>query len=358
VGVITEMTGPLLFKEVVDGAQAAAKAIDASGGIDGHPLKVISCDTQGVTDPTQGELCARNLVGNPSILAEIGDINAFGEQITTILNAAHVPAIAPIPFYPAQLTDPDSFPFEGPEPAAQGVVLADQGSKTICLAYYGVNTAGTVTLNNLALKSRGLQIIKSIPVPITATDMSPYVAAAAGKCDGVALGTPAEQTAAWLKTARQGNYPQKVSATAVGLNPAALSQLGSYGQGLYVASGLPFPSDTSIAGVARYNQEMNAYNPSAFKDEDSLNAWLGTWAFAQVAETIKGPLTRASVLSAWSNLTNFNVFGMLPNGFTTTKPAVSLPGFNRQFNPDIYEGEDKNGQLVAVSGYVPVFTSK
>jgi hypothetical protein len=61
-------------------------------------------------------------------------------------------------------------------------------------------------------------------------------------------------------------------------------------------------------------------------------------------------------MSAFGNLTNFNVFGMLPPGFTTKKD-FNFPGLSRLFNQETVEGVVKNGQLVQTSaGYVPVFS--
>jgi hypothetical protein len=63
-------------------------------------------------------------------------------------------------------------------------------------------------------------------------------------------------------------------------------------------------------------------------------------------------------MSAFSSLTNFNVFGLLPSGFSTTK-NFSFPGLGRLFNQYTVEGVVKNGQLVQTSaGYVPVFTKQ
>src|SRR5579864_943917 len=54
VEIITQLSGGAgaeLQPELVNGANAAASAVNASGGIQGHPLKVTVCDTQTATDP-------------------------------------------------------------------------------------------------------------------------------------------------------------------------------------------------------------------------------------------------------------------------------------------------------------------
>src|SRR5580704_13309918 len=55
-GVTTYNNPALSIPEVNDGAQAAAKAINAAGGIKGHPLQVTICDDN--FNPNQAQACA------------------------------------------------------------------------------------------------------------------------------------------------------------------------------------------------------------------------------------------------------------------------------------------------------------
>ena len=357
VTLVGEFTGVVMYPNLIAGAQAAADAVNASGGIDGRHFQVNTCNTQGVTTPAPSEACAHNVVSNKADLAVIGTgIDAFATQINTILNAAHVANVGDQPLSAAELSDPNSFPLVGSEGAAEGDVLADAGYKKIVLAYYGgEEAAAAIDLENAALKSRGLKLTGSIPVPPTATDYTPYVASAASKGNAVAMAVTATQFAAWLTAAKSGNYTQKLCLTNQAATAKLLKTLGSKANGVLVAAGLPPVTDTSLTGIRLFRTQIRKYEPSAQITEVTLDGWLSAWAFAQVARTIKGTLDRASVLSAWSHLTNFNVFDLLPPHFTTSKPA-SVPGMSRLFNSDIVEGVVKNGSVVATSGWVPVFT--
>ncbi len=357
VEVITELTSVDPAPEDVAGAQAAADSVNASGGINGHPLKVIDCDAGDGTNVQQGVNCAQSLVSNSSVVAEVGDFEADQDQVNTVLNDAHVPNIGPPPNGASVLSSPNSFPLAGSEGAAISIPLADAGAKTISIAYVNSpEVAGAVPLSKdiLAMSHPGTTLLGGIPVDITTTNLTPYVTKGAAG-EGVALALIPAQLSSWLTTAKSGNFSQKLSVSASSLLPSELKTLGSSANGVLVDSGLPIPT-SSGPGPVKFRSEMAQYTPTQAVDAISENAWLGTWAFAQVARTMSGSITRASVMSAFGNLTDFNVFGMLPAGFTTTK-EFDFPGLSRLFNQEIVEGMVKNGQLMQTStGYVPVFS--
>jgi branched-chain amino acid transport system substrate-binding protein len=359
VEVITELTSVDPAPEDVAAAQAAADAVNASGGINGHPLKVISCDAGDGTSVTQAVSCARGLVSNSSVMAEVGDFEVDQDQVNTVLNAAKVANIGPPPNGQSVLSSPNSFPLAGSEGAAIAIPLADAGAKKISVAYVNSPEAAAAlpfTKAVLAASRPGTTVLGGIPIDFSTTDLTPYVTKGAGG-DGVALAVIPAQLASWLTVAQSGNYRQKLAVSASALLPSELKALGSKADGVLVDSGLPIVT-SSLPGVVRFRREMATYSPGQALDAISMSGWLSTWAFAQVARTISGTVTRASVMSSFSNLTNFNVFGLLPSGFST-KSDFSFPGLSRLFNQDTVEGVVKNGELVQTSvGYVPVFSKQ
>lgn len=358
VEVITTLTSVTPGTEAYQAAQAAAAAVNASGGINGHPLEVKVCDAKGTDSPTAATTCARGIVSDAKVLAEVGDYEAFPEQVNTILNAAKIANIGASPTAQSVLTSKNSFPLSGSDGAGLSTVLADNGAKQIQVAYTNVAAAAAaVPFNQIVLQQgRGLKLMGGIPIEVSATDLTPQVTSAA-KGDGVALAVMPTQFAAWLNVAKSGNFSQKISTSASSLTASTLSALGTKADGVLVSAGLPMVT-SSLPGVARFRDEMAKYQPKAAIDQVSLNAWISTWAFAQVARTVKGDVTRASMLAALNNLTNFNVFGLLPDGYTTTK-EFSFPSLGRLFNHQIIEGVVKDGKLVQTSnGYVPIFTPK
>jgi branched-chain amino acid transport system substrate-binding protein len=353
--VITMMTSVNPSTEAYEGAKAAAAAVNADGGINGHPLQVKVCNAGAGQGVAPAVACARGLVSDSKVLAEVGDFQLYADQSNAILAAAKVPSIAPAPSSASVLSSKNTFPLSGSEGAALGVALADAGAKKIQVAYTNVpQAAAALSFAKLTLgQGRGMTIQGGIPVDLTATDLTPQVTEGA-KGDGVVLAMLPAQLSSWLTVEKSGGFTQKLAASAGALLPKELAALGGKADGVVVASGLPIVT-SSMPGVVRFRTEMAKYAPGQAVDGTSLNSWLGTWAFAQVARTMTGDLTRASVMSAFGNLTNFNVFGLLPTGFSTTK-EFALPGLNRLFNQMAIEGVIKGGQPVQTSaGYVPVF---
>lgn len=342
--VITELTSSTPAKEDYQGAEAAVAAINASGGINGRPLKVSVCDSQGLTSPAAATASTRGLVANKNVVAEVGDYQAFQQQENVILAAANVPNIGPAPVSASTLTSPNSFPLEGLEGAGLAPVLANTGVKKISVAYTNVPAAAAaVAFSNITLKPLGLSVLQGIPVDTTATDLTPNVTQAA-EGTGVALALEPAQIGQWLTVTSEGSYKFKMSASSGSLVPSELKALGNKANGVLISAALPISTGSS-PGVVKFRGQMKKYQPSAEVDEVSLRGWFDTWAFAQVARKMTGPITRATVLTAFSHLTNFNVFGMLPPGFSTTT-QFNFPSLNRLFNQYVIEGVVKNGVQV------------
>src|ERR1700728_3647377 len=67
--------GGLSFPYPATGAEAAAAALNKTGGIDGHPIRIDACDNQG--NPNQSAACGREAKSNGDI-AVIGSFDIEG----------------------------------------------------------------------------------------------------------------------------------------------------------------------------------------------------------------------------------------------------------------------------------------
>jgi branched-chain amino acid transport system substrate-binding protein len=354
VEVNTGLSGEYPYPEDVTGAQAAAKAINASGGIQGHKLEVVSCDGQSVTDPNPTIACAQNEVADSAVLADVGNYSGFGGVSLPIFQKANLASIGDAPFSAQQYSLDDSFPFIGFEGEGTAVILADHGAKKPVFATVELaeDQQATQLANAILEKSRGIKLGGSVPVPLTETDITPQVTQAASEGDGVAMNITPQQTTQFVVGVSQGGLSSKLKLAMAALNatPAEIKSFGSAANGVYVESSLPLVT-SNVSGIKLYRAQMNAVDSKAIKDEISLNSWLATWAFAQVARKLPAArLTRVGVLNAFNHLTNFNVFGLLPPNYTTTKPsAMGIPGLNRVFNVYSYYGEIEHGVVTPIS---------
>jgi branched-chain amino acid transport system substrate-binding protein len=354
VEVITGLTSVSPATEGVDAAKAAAAAINASGGINGHPVEVKSCDTG--QNPGQSVTCARELVQDRTILASVGHFDVGADQANAVLQQAGVPNIGPSASGASILSSDNSFPIAGFAGAGLAIPLADAGAKTIQVAYVDSPQAAAVVQfakSTLAATHPDVKVLDGIPVPITATDVSSYVNKAAD-ADAVALAMSPNLISAWLTAAKAGGYTQKLAATSSALRPKDLQTYGANAEGLLVVGGQPF-SSSPMPGMQQFRDEMAKTSPDAQLDEIAVNSWMGTWAFAQVARGIQGDVTRQNLLQALQTNSNLDVFGLLPTGFSFTKPFPQ-PALSRLFNRSVVEGVVKNGTIEQTSqGWVPVF---
>jgi branched-chain amino acid transport system substrate-binding protein len=349
----TPLTGPITFPETKSAAIAAEDAINAAGGVQGRPIKVLFCDTQSATDPTPSLQCTNSAIANQNVVAEVGDYSSFGGETTPLLTAAGVADIAPVPLYAPQYAAANSFPLMASEAGGLGVCMVDQGAKSVGFAYIDIpGSTEQITFGNLFMeKGRGTSYAKSVPISLTVTDPTPQVTSLASY-GGVSLGLAPTQVAQYLQVHQTVAPNQLVCDAYLSATPATLSSLGSAANGLYLVSGLP-PLEGSNPGIAIFKAQMAKYSPGAILDEDALNIWLGINAFAQVANKTPGPITRASVLAAWQNLTSLQVDGLLPPDLNLKVSPLGNPSLARLTNVWVQYERVENGKVEPISnGYV------
>jgi ABC-type sugar transport system substrate-binding protein len=92
--------------ETFTGAQARVDAINAAGGINGHPVKLIGCDSN--LDPNQEKACIDQAISEH--VSAIVSSSIFFTPLTT-LEAAKIPFIGAQGITPDQLSSTMSYPF-------------------------------------------------------------------------------------------------------------------------------------------------------------------------------------------------------------------------------------------------------
>jgi hypothetical protein len=340
------LSGAIPFPQVETAMLAAQDAINAEGGIKGRPLKVNFCDGKSPTDPGPSIECNREAAANDAIVASVGDYSSFGDQIIPIQHEAGMATIAPVPLSGASFSVDSSFPLMTSEGGALGVLLADMGVTDVGLAYIDIPAgAQSVGFGNIFLGMKyGKEYSQTAPIPLSATDVTPQVASF-DKSDGIALSIAPTQFAQFLKAYTQGGFDQKLGAPALSMLPRDVEPLGDAVDGVYVVSGWPIVTGDH-PGIERFKKEMQAKDPEASLDETAINAWVGLHAFAQVANTIEGEVTRASVLEAWKNLTTLDVFGMLPPDLNLQESPLGVPGLERLTNVWAQYGQFEGTEIV------------
>ena len=91
-------------------AEAYARMINDHGGINGHPLKVLTCDEH--NDSVRAARCAQQAV-DAHVVAVIGSYSQYGQSFMPTLEFAGIPYIGGIPVSTQSVTSPNSFQWSG-----------------------------------------------------------------------------------------------------------------------------------------------------------------------------------------------------------------------------------------------------
>lgn len=326
------------------GAQIAVDAINAAGGIKGHPLKFIACDVKGT--PAGSQACGQQAVQAKAV-AIINSQDAFGGAITAT-DAAGIPTIGNCVCSQPDALLPTSYPtVTGPtSQAAQGTVLAALGAKTVSAAVFDGAAGDTIAANvNSGLKPFGQQLEHIVKIPTTAGDLSPYVAQLKTS-EGINLITAPSTTLQLLRELKKSNYQGKIVTSSALVTPKDLSKLGAAGQGVYVVGGSLPSTDQSAPGVAAFNADVSKFGGSdADHDGYSVEAWATIKMLAKVMDTLP-TVTAETLTAALKSAGQLQVEPMVPVDFG--KP-VSLFSPVREFNTTFYLTKIDNGKFVPVS---------
>jgi ABC-type branched-subunit amino acid transport system substrate-binding protein len=332
------------------GVQAAINYVNAHGGVKGRPLAAQECIDNG--DPNLAAACATKAANDASIIASVGQATLQGAVVDPVFQHAGLPAIGPTPFVSADFTSPVSFTttIGGLEGLGAVTTAADLlHAKKISFVYDESPAAATEIglLNSVVLAPRHLPPVTAVGVSPTTGDMSAAVAKAdQGSPSAIVLYTSQARANAFVKSARQQGVTTPILIPASLESPSAVQQQLGGGQNLY------FYASFRHSGVfydAFVSQWKAAGNSPSLADEFAINGWLSVTMFAQVARTLP-TVTRASVLHAFSKLSNYTTGGMLPP-LSYNKPGTILGGkAPRIINPTMGLAQYQNGAFVPAAG--------
>jgi branched-chain amino acid transport system substrate-binding protein len=339
---ITTLTQGVPAPEVPQGAEAAVKAINAAGGIKGHPLDYTACDD--MNNPDTAANCARTAVSDGDI-AVVGDFTQQGSAYLPILLQAHIAVVGLIPATAADFTSTNTFPLAGGAPvgfAGLGYGIGKAGATKVAVARIDLAAASELTaLTDAGMSTFGIKG-KDVPVPIGAPDMAPYVAASLnGGTNGVVVGLDETDGLNYLKALFQQSPNMKVAMVTTEI-PSVAQALGSEANGIILSESF----NPSYKGglTSTYLANMKA---AGFSDVTGYreNSWASVRLVAQIASHLSS-ITAANVLQALSTDTNV-VTGVTPP-INFTKGGVG--GIPRVFNPCQLLTKIENGEEVPITG--------
>jgi ABC-type branched-subunit amino acid transport system substrate-binding protein len=300
--------------------------INAHGGVNGHPIKVVSCLT--TTNPTNMSYCLQNLMADKRVVAIVGSQSDNGLlRFDTGSNA--VAMLSPGVDVTDDLTSPYSFPVSS---------FSELGGSLGAIARYGLQQgyknpvlleceyqACTDVQNALQTIYSGTSShLKAIVAPIFAPNYTTYVAAAQHAKGGLVLiAETAQDDSSMVQTALNLDYHPVFGWTYSCYDDVAIQAVKSVDATILCPQ--PFKNWTDAG--SQLEATMKQYGPSKFHwNTGAVLGWIGAHMFVQAAQTINGPVTRQSVINAMNHMTNFtNEFLAEPIDFSKPGPSPLGP---------------------------------
>jgi ABC-type branched-subunit amino acid transport system substrate-binding protein len=311
--VIGDLDTPVLaMPQLVVGAEAAAKTINAAGGVNGRKITVLSCNTQG--DPNVSSSCARKAVSE-HVSAVIGLLSLTSSTILPVLEAAKIPAIGTTDINPVDHTSPVSFPLDSSTVQLVAQVVAMPGwqdCKHPAMVYNSdLESASRAakTFQNLYASLEMPVAAKTVAVTMSMTDVRAQIATLlGGGTDCAWTASTPTPALALVKAVAGSGQDVKLGNNAATLGGEDLKRLGDDAKGVYIAS--PFKLPGTPEGDA-FAAAMDAVDSSAPKDQHAESAYAAVLILADAAKGLTD-FSAPKILDALNSAKDVNVGVLAP----------------------------------------------
>ena len=335
----------------LDAVQIQARLLNAKGGINGHPVKVIGCDDE--TDPNVGAACAQQAVSN-HVVAVMGTFSLVSSAIWPILNAARIPFLGVVQYAPEDNSDVESYPVipstDYADASAYAYLIKDQHCTAVADVTddEGADTTYTTDFDTAVSKADGARYVGPYYETVTAgvANVDPLAASilANATCADVSIGSAGIPL---IQELLQLDPTFEVSAGEGSLPGNWPTELGAADASHVHTIGSIAPLTSSAPGVVAYNRYMALAGQGASEGEFSESTWAAFYVFAEAAEAIKGPVTNVTFKAQLKKSSHLTTEGMTaPINFTEPKTIGPL---TREFNTSVILEGASNGQVVKIA---------
>ena len=325
IGVIATLSGPQASSsdQAATVAPAWADWINASGGIDGHPVKTIVLDDK--TDPATAQADEQQLAADGVVAIVVGS-----DDVVSAYDSA---AIAKgIPLIGGPSDENDWYTKPGMFPTMTGIVNGLAAQIAVAVKYghakhfanlYCAEIAACGQANPVlqgAAKAAGISFTE-LPVSSTAPSYTAQcLQLQQDKVDYVQLNFATAAAVRFIQNCQAQNYNPTwgSSEQAIGSAFASIPNLTVYGPAF------SFPSVAGATPVDTFRAAMQKYaTGSNWREGTASFTWDGLQALAQAIKaphlTASAPVTSGDVMTGLYSFKVVNLGGELANGLTYTK---------------------------------------
>jgi len=300
-----------------EGILASFNEANTAGGVNGRRLELVSYDDG--YEPEKAIANTKRLINENGVFALVGEVGTpTSNAAQPITTEAGVPFIGPFTGA-AFLRNPSlgnviniRGSYDQETEAWIEHLTTDLGVSRIAILYQD-DTFGRAGLSGVskAMEKRGMKLVAegTFERNTTAVKTALLAIRKAGP-EAVVLVGPYKPCAEFIKLARRLKLDAVfVNISFVGANALA-KELGEDGKGVVVTQVVPFPGDMSIPLVARYQKALKAANPDAQIGFVSLEGYMVGRLVIEALGKVKGPVTRAGLLSTIKEVGTFDLGGV------------------------------------------------
>ena len=316
-----------------EGILAAFNEANATGGVNGRRLELVSYDDG--YEPEKAIVNTKRLIDENGVFALVGEVGTpTSNAVQPIATEAGVPFIGPLTGA-AFLRDPSLSnvinirgSYDQETEAWIEHLTTDLGVSRIAILYQD-DTFGRAGYSGVtkAMEKRGMKLVAegTYERNTTAVKMA-LLAIRKANPEAVVMVCAYKPCAEFIQLARRLKLDAVfVNISFVGANALA-KELGVDGKGVVVTQVVPFPWDTSLPLVARYQEALKAANPDAQIGFVSLEGYMVGRLVIEALEKVKGPVTRAGLLSTIKEVGTFDL-----GGVTLSYGPINNQGMDRVF---------------------------
>ena len=300
-----------------EGILASFSEANAIGGVNSRRLELVSYNDG--YEPEKAIANTKRLINENGVFALVGEVGTpTSNAAQPIATEAGVPFIGPFTGA-AFLRNPSlgnviniRGSYDQETEAWIEHLTTDLGVSRIAILYQD-DTFGRAGLSGVskAMEKRGMKLVAegTFERNTTAVKTALLAIRKAGPEAVVMVGSY-KPCAEFIKLAHRLKLDAVfVNISFVGANALA-KELGEDGKGVVVTQVVPFPGDMSIPLVARYQKALKAANPDAQIGFVSLEGYMVGRLIIEALGKVKGPVTRAGLLSTIKEVGTFDLGGI------------------------------------------------
>lgn len=343
-------------------AEAIARWVNASGGVDGHELKVLTCDDG--NDSEGAAACARRAV-REDVVAVVGSYSQHGRSFLSPLEAADIPYIGGYGVTGEEFTSPLSYPVNGGQAAllaGNGRQLGEECGRVFLVRPDTVAGDALPGLLDAGLAGAGAGAAVDVPAPESAREYTAQAArvlsagpsgSAKPDCVTAVLG---DRTDTFFDTFRRARAAEgrdvRIASVLGGVDQSLVDRTGGARgpyEGAYVTGWYPVASDDRWAPMRRVIRD-HAFDDNRIDPADAgvQTTWIAYEVLRRaVAEVDADRVTARAVHRVLDDGLSVDTGGLTPELRWRFEDLLAARDHPRLVNAEVTFQTVRSGRLTA-----------